>query len=86
MDSDGYLSEILALLQRLLPLLISLLDDALAVVLTRLGCHLPWLEQLMPVILSGVTLYVVIHGSKVIYGFCEPKGPSPQSGNVSSSQ
>ncbi|WP_297041533.1 hypothetical protein [Thermosynechococcus sp. OHK43] len=80
MDSDGYLSEILALLRQLFPLLISLLDDALAVVLTRLGCHLPWLEQLMPFVLSGVTLYVVIHGGKVIYEFCEHKGQSPPSG------
>lgn len=45
MDSDGYLPEILTLLRQLLPLLISLLDDAFALVLTRLGCHLPWLED-----------------------------------------
>ncbi|BAY52619.1 hypothetical protein [Thermosynechococcus vestitus] len=86
MDSDGYLSEILVLLRQLLPLLMSLLDDALAVVLTRLGCHLPWLEQLMPFVLSGVTLYGVIHGSKVIYEFCKHQGQSLRSGNVSSSQ
>lgn len=83
MDSDGYLPEILTLLRQLLPLLISLLDDAFAVVLTRLGCHLPWLEKLMPFVLSGVMLYVVIHGGKVIYKFWQQKWQSPQSPNVS---
>lgn len=83
MDSDGYLPEILTLLRQLLPLLISLLDDAFALVLTRLGCHLPWLEKIMPFVFSGVTLYVILHGGKVIYEFCQQKRQSPPSPNVS---
>ncbi|MDR7897972.1 hypothetical protein RHJ63_06565 [Thermosynechococcus sp. JY1334] len=83
MDSDAYLPEILTLLRQLLPLLISLLDDAFALILTRLGCHLPWLEKIMPFVLSGVTLYVIIHGGKVIHEFCQQKWESPQSPNVS---
>lgn len=86
MDSDGYSSEIFTLLRQFFPLLISLLDDVLAVALARFGCQVPWLEKIMPFVFSGVTLYVVIHAGKVIYEFWQRKRHFPSPPNVSSLQ
>jgi hypothetical protein len=44
--------------RHLFPLFFSLLDDALIVGLSRLGCNLPWLEWLSPVVIVCTALYM----------------------------
>ena len=45
---------------QLLPFMLSFLDDALLLLLSRLGLHLHWLEWLSPVILSCMVTYWVV--------------------------
>jgi hypothetical protein len=47
-------------LRQCLLLLVSLLDDALIVGLSRLGCNIPWLEALSPIVVGCTTLYLVV--------------------------
>lgn len=47
-------------LRQCLLLLVSLLDDALIVGLSRLGCNVPWLEALSPIVVGCTTLYFVV--------------------------
>lgn len=47
-------------LRHLFPFLFSLLDDVLIVGLSRLGCHLPWLEWLSPAVIAGTAIYFTI--------------------------
>jgi hypothetical protein len=44
-------------LSQLLLFLLSFLDDALLLGLSRLGLNLPWLQWLNPIILSGMIMY-----------------------------
>ncbi len=44
-------------LSQLLPFLLSFLDDALLLGLSRIGLHLPWLQWLNPVVLSCTLMY-----------------------------
>jgi|YNPMSStandDraft_2_1061718.scaffolds.fasta_scaffold162893_1 hypothetical protein len=48
------------LVRQFLPFLFSLLDDALIMGLSRLGCKIPWLESLSPIIIVGTALYLTI--------------------------
>lgn len=48
------------LFRQLWPLLLSLLDDALIIGLSKLGCNLPWLHWLSPVVISCTVLYLVV--------------------------
>jgi predicted branched-subunit amino acid permease len=47
-------------LKQCLPFLIGLLDDALVVGLSRLGCHVPWLESLAPIVMGCTAVYIAI--------------------------
>ncbi|MCS6814893.1 MAG: hypothetical protein NZ772_15160 [Cyanobacteria bacterium] len=49
-----------SLLRQCCPLLLGLLDDGLIVGLSRLGCKIPWLEALSPIVISGTVLYLTI--------------------------
>jgi hypothetical protein len=55
-DSDPFQN----VLRHLFPFLFSLLDDVLIVGLSRLGCHLPWLEWLSPVVIAGTAIYFTV--------------------------
>ncbi|MFN6566259.1 hypothetical protein [Dendronalium sp. ChiSLP03b] len=46
--------------KQLLPLLLSLLDDALLLGFSHLGLHLQWLKWLSPVIFYGTLLYFAV--------------------------
>jgi hypothetical protein len=60
MDSDSDSEDPLPdLFRPCLPLLLSLLDDALIVGLSRLGCEVPWLKALSPLVVGCTTLYLV---------------------------
>ena len=50
-------SPVNSFLSQLLPFLLSFLDDALLLGLSRIGLHFPWLEWLNPVILSCTLMY-----------------------------
>ncbi|MCS7031071.1 MAG: hypothetical protein NZL92_06025 [Gloeomargarita sp. SKYG116] len=47
-------------LRTLIPLLFGLVDDAVVVGLSRLGCTVPVLKVLSPLILSGTVFYVLV--------------------------
>lgn len=59
MDSDSE-DPLPSLFRSCLPLLLSLLDDALIVGLSRLGCEAPRLKALSPIVLGCTTLYLVV--------------------------
>ncbi len=48
------------LVRQLFPFLFSLLDDALIVGLSRLGCNVPWLEALSPIVMGCTGLYIAV--------------------------
>jgi hypothetical protein len=54
-DSEDPFSN---LFRQVFPFLFGLLDDALIVGLSRMGCHLPWLEWLSPLVMTGTLLYI----------------------------
>jgi hypothetical protein len=54
-------------LSQLLPFLLSFLDDALLLLLSRLGLHLPWLEWLSPVMLGCMVTYWAIQLLHYLY-------------------
>jgi hypothetical protein len=45
---------------KLLPFLLSLIDDALVLGLSRLGLHIQWLHWLSPIILLFTVVYSVV--------------------------
>lgn len=56
-DSESFFPS---LFRQLLPFLLSLVDDALIVGLSRLGCHAPWLKSLSPIVMSCTGLYMLV--------------------------
>jgi hypothetical protein len=58
MDFENVLPGIMG---QLLILLIGLLDDALLFGLSQLGCHIPGLQWLSPILCSGAFLYSIVH-------------------------
>lgn len=50
-------SPLQTLFSQLLPFAFSFLDDALLLLLPRLGLHVPGLQWLSPVLLTGTVLY-----------------------------
>ncbi|MBV9388612.1 MAG: hypothetical protein JOZ78_19490 [Chroococcidiopsidaceae cyanobacterium CP_BM_ER_R8_30] len=69
-----------SLFRQLLPFLIGLLDDALVVGFSRLGCHIPWLESLSPIVMGCTALYMAVqfwhHGfPKLVEMWCEFRQP-----------
>lgn len=67
MDSDSE-DPLPNLFRQLLLLLISLLDDVLIVGVSRLGCHLPWLQWLSPVVMTCTVVYLVVQFCRSSYG------------------
>lgn len=70
-----------SLFRQLLPLLFSLLDDALIVGLSRLGCDIPWLKSLSPIVMGCTALYMMVqfwhHGApKLVEMWREFRQPS----------
>ena len=55
------------LLTKVLPFLLSFLDDALLLGLSRLGLHLHWLHWLSPVVLSCTLVYWAVGIGKSLY-------------------
>jgi hypothetical protein len=53
-------SHRVSFLSQLLPFLLSFLDDALLLGLSRIGLHLHWLQWLNPVILICTIMYWVV--------------------------
>jgi len=49
-----------SLFRQLLPFLISLLDDALIVGLSKLGCQIPWLESLSPIVMGCTAVHMAV--------------------------
>jgi hypothetical protein len=49
---------------QLLPFLFSLIDDALILGLSRLGCEVPWLKALSPIVIGCTVLYLVVQVCK----------------------
>lgn len=58
MDLDS--ADSFNILRQLIPLLVSLLDDVLIVGLSRLGCNLPYLEWLSPIVITGTIVYLSV--------------------------
>ena len=56
MRSDSF-DLLQTVLQKGLPVLFSLLDDALLLVLTKIGVNLPWLQWLSGLLLIAAILY-----------------------------
>jgi hypothetical protein len=67
MDSDSE-DPLPNLFRQMLLVLFSLLDDVLIVGLSRLGCHLPWLQWLSPVVITCTVLYLVVQFCRSSYG------------------
>ncbi|MBF2021499.1 MAG: hypothetical protein IGR93_15700 [Hydrococcus sp. C42_A2020_068] len=59
MNSDSE-DPFTSLFRQFFPFLFGLLDDALIVGLSRLGCKVPWLEALSLIVISCTTMYLVI--------------------------
>ncbi len=57
LDSEDPLPN---LFRQLFPFLFSLLDDALIIGLSRLGCHIPWLEWLSSIVMGCTALYLAV--------------------------
>lgn len=47
-------------LKKFLPFLLSLIDDALVLGLSRLGLHIQWLHWLSPIILMFTIVYTIV--------------------------
>ncbi|QZZ21186.1 hypothetical protein J5X98_01380 [Leptothermofonsia sichuanensis E412] len=60
MDSDSE-DPLPSLFRPCLPLLLSLLDDTLIVGLSRLGCEVPWLKALSPLVVGCTTLCTTLY-------------------------
>ncbi|WP_416672437.1 hypothetical protein [Egbenema bharatensis] len=45
----------------------SLLDDLLVVLLSRLGCHISWLEWLSPVVMGCTGIYLLVQFGRSAY-------------------
>ena len=72
-----------SLFRQLLPFLIGFLDDALIVGLSKLGCQIPWLESLSPILMGCTVLYMALqfwhHGIPRLvemWGEFEPPEPA----------
>ncbi|WAL60294.1 hypothetical protein [Thermocoleostomius sinensis] len=63
MDSDSD-DPFPSLFRQFLLVLLSLFDDALIVGLSKLGCEVPCLKVLSPIVLSGTALYLVVQFCK----------------------
>jgi len=58
-------------LSQLLLFLLSFLDDALLLGLSRLGLNLPWLQWLNPIILSCMIMYLAVQILR--HRYCQKK-------------
>ncbi|MDI9637101.1 hypothetical protein QM565_15215 [Geitlerinema splendidum] len=65
--ADSEISSI-SLIRKLLPFLLSFLDDILLIGLSRLGCNLPWLQWLSPAIMVGTGIYFLVQFWQSPYG------------------
>jgi hypothetical protein len=45
----------------------SLLDDLLVVLLSRLGCHVSWLEWLSPIVMGCTGIYLLVQFGRSVY-------------------
>ncbi|HEY9621646.1 MAG TPA: hypothetical protein V6C78_14900 [Crinalium sp.] len=64
-----------SLLSAILPILVSLLDDALLLGLARLGWNWPWLHWVSIIVVAATVIYWVIHifRSKFVRNFLNRK-------------
>lgn len=70
-DSEDLIQTSLRLPVSYLPFLFGLMDDALIVGLSRLGCQIEWLKVLTPIVMTCTIVYlllqVYLHGIPVLF-------------------
>jgi|GEM_PF-3169228 len=65
--------------QQGLPIALSFVDDALLLLLTRAGLHLPWLQWLSTVLLTATLLYWSVRLLRYLLTKSSPADPTPNS-------